>query len=102
MLKNAQESQRLRRHDSQCLTQHYQNFAGVTKTEHATFQPAVAPAVASVIQMTRAICGKMGLENIMADKEIRELSQNTSMNCSVRLWRNVFRIHDSSWCDTFA
>jgi uncharacterized membrane protein len=35
--------------------------------------------ITKLIQMTRAICGKMGLENIMADKEIRELSQNTSI-----------------------
>jgi hypothetical protein len=32
-----------------------------------------------VLQMVRAICGRMGLENIVADKEIRELSQNTSI-----------------------
>jgi hypothetical protein len=36
--------------------------------------------ITKLIQMTRAICGKMGLENIMADKEIRELSQNTSID----------------------
>jgi hypothetical protein len=35
--------------------------------------------ITKLIQMTRAICEKMGLENIMADKEIRELSQNTSI-----------------------
>jgi uncharacterized membrane protein len=35
--------------------------------------------ITKLIQMTRAICGKMGLENIMADMEIRELSQNTSI-----------------------
>jgi uncharacterized membrane protein len=35
--------------------------------------------ITKLIQMTRAICGKMGLENIMADKEIREFSQNTSI-----------------------
>lgn len=29
--------------------------------------------------MVRAICGLMGLNNIMEDKEIRELSQNTSI-----------------------
>jgi hypothetical protein len=29
--------------------------------------------------MVRAICGHMGLQNIMADREIRELSQNTSI-----------------------
>jgi uncharacterized membrane protein len=35
--------------------------------------------ITKLIQMTRAICGKMGLENIMADNEIREFSQNTSI-----------------------
>jgi uncharacterized membrane protein len=33
--------------------------------------------ITKVLQMVRAICGRMGLENIVADKEIRELSQNT-------------------------
>jgi hypothetical protein len=28
--------------------------------------------------MVRAICGHIGLQNIMADTEIRELSQDTS------------------------
>ena len=32
-----------------------------------------------MLQMVRAICGQMGLHNIMADKEIRDLSQNTSI-----------------------
>ena len=35
--------------------------------------------ITKVLQMVRAICGRMGLENIVADKEIRELSQNTSI-----------------------
>jgi uncharacterized membrane protein len=35
--------------------------------------------ITKVLQMVRAVCGKMGLENIVADKEIRELSQNTSI-----------------------
>jgi hypothetical protein len=29
--------------------------------------------------MVRAICGHLGLQNIMAGKEIRELNQNTSI-----------------------
>jgi hypothetical protein len=29
--------------------------------------------------MVRAICERMGLQNIMADKEIGELSENTSI-----------------------
>ena len=32
-----------------------------------------------MLQMVRAICGHMGLQDIMADMEIRELSQNTSI-----------------------
>ena len=35
--------------------------------------------ITKVLQMVRAICGHMGLQNIMADQEIRELSQNTSV-----------------------
>jgi uncharacterized membrane protein len=35
--------------------------------------------ITKVLQMVRAICGHLGLQNIMADKEIRELSQNTSI-----------------------
>ena len=35
--------------------------------------------ITKLLQMVRAICGHMGLQNIMADKEIRELSQNTSI-----------------------
>jgi uncharacterized membrane protein len=35
--------------------------------------------ITKLLQMVRAICGKMGLEDIMADKEIRELTQNTSI-----------------------
>jgi uncharacterized membrane protein len=35
--------------------------------------------ITKVLQMVRAICGHMGLQNIMEDKEIRELSQNTSI-----------------------
>jgi uncharacterized membrane protein len=35
--------------------------------------------ITKLLQMVRAICGHLGLQNIMADKEIRELSQNTSI-----------------------
>jgi hypothetical protein len=35
--------------------------------------------ITKLLQMVRAICGKMGLQNIMADKEIGELSQTTSI-----------------------
>jgi uncharacterized membrane protein len=35
--------------------------------------------ITKVLQMVRAMCGQMGLQNIIADKEIRELSQNTSI-----------------------
>src|SRR6202022_1617589 len=35
--------------------------------------------ITKVLQMVRAICGHMGLQNIMADREIRELSQDTSI-----------------------
>jgi uncharacterized membrane protein len=35
--------------------------------------------ITKVLQMVRAICGHLGLKNIMADNEIRELSQNTSI-----------------------
>ena len=35
--------------------------------------------ITKVLQMVRAICGHMGLQNIMADTEIRELSQDTSI-----------------------
>ena len=35
--------------------------------------------IVELLQMVRAICGQMGLQNIMADKEIRDLSQNTSI-----------------------
>jgi uncharacterized membrane protein len=35
--------------------------------------------ITKVLQMVHAICGHMGLQNIMADKEIRELSQPTSI-----------------------
>ena len=35
--------------------------------------------ITKLLQMVRAICGQMGLQNIMADKEIRDLSQNTSI-----------------------
>jgi uncharacterized membrane protein len=35
--------------------------------------------ITKVLQMVRAICGHMGLQDIMADKEIRELSQTTSI-----------------------
>jgi uncharacterized membrane protein len=35
--------------------------------------------ITKLLQMVRAICGHMGLQNIMADTEIRDLSQNTSI-----------------------
>jgi uncharacterized membrane protein len=35
--------------------------------------------ITKLLQMVRAICGKMGLQDIMADQEIRELTQNTSI-----------------------
>jgi uncharacterized membrane protein len=35
--------------------------------------------ITKVLQMVRAICGHMGLKDIMGDKEIRELSQTTSI-----------------------
>jgi uncharacterized membrane protein len=35
--------------------------------------------ITKLLQMVRAICGRMGLNNIMEDEEIRELSQNTSI-----------------------
>jgi uncharacterized membrane protein len=35
--------------------------------------------ITKVLQMVRAVCGHLGLQNIMADKEIRELSENTSV-----------------------
>ena len=35
--------------------------------------------ITKLLQMVRALCGHMGLQNIMADKEIRDLSQNTSI-----------------------
>ena len=35
--------------------------------------------ITKVLQMVRAICGHLGLQDIMADAEIRELSQNTSI-----------------------
>jgi uncharacterized membrane protein len=35
--------------------------------------------ITTVLQMVRAICGHMGLQNIVADKDIRELSKNTSI-----------------------
>jgi uncharacterized membrane protein len=35
--------------------------------------------ITKVLQMVRAICGHMGLQNIIDDNEIRELSQNTSI-----------------------
>src|ERR1700723_1568036 len=35
--------------------------------------------ITKVLQMVRAICGHMGLQNIMADREIRELSETTSI-----------------------
>jgi uncharacterized membrane protein len=35
--------------------------------------------VTKLLQMVRAICGQMGLKNVTEDKEIRELSQNTSI-----------------------
>jgi uncharacterized membrane protein len=35
--------------------------------------------ITKVLQMVRAICGHMGLKDIMADRDIHELSQNTSI-----------------------
>jgi uncharacterized membrane protein len=35
--------------------------------------------ITKVLQMVRAICGHMGLKDIMGDMEIRELSQTTSI-----------------------
>jgi uncharacterized membrane protein len=35
--------------------------------------------ITKVLQMVRAICEQMGLQKIIADPEIRELSQNTSV-----------------------
>jgi uncharacterized membrane protein len=35
--------------------------------------------ITKLLQMVRAICANMGLQNIMADKEINELSQSTSI-----------------------
>jgi len=35
--------------------------------------------ITTVLRMVRAICGHMGLESITADKDIRELSQDTSI-----------------------
>jgi uncharacterized membrane protein len=35
--------------------------------------------ITKVLQMVRAICGHIGLKNIMEDKEVGELSQNTSI-----------------------
>jgi uncharacterized membrane protein len=35
--------------------------------------------ITKVLQMNRAICGHLGLKDIMADGDIRELSQNTSI-----------------------
>jgi uncharacterized membrane protein len=35
--------------------------------------------ITTLLQMVRAICGHMGLQNIAADKDISELSQDTSI-----------------------
>jgi uncharacterized membrane protein len=35
--------------------------------------------ITKLLQMVSEICGQMGLQNIIADKEIRDLSQNTSI-----------------------
>jgi D-ribose pyranose/furanose isomerase RbsD len=35
--------------------------------------------ITKLLQMVRALCGHMGLQNIMADKEIHDLSQDTSI-----------------------
>ena len=35
--------------------------------------------ITTLLQMVRAICGHMGLQSIVADKDIRELSENTSI-----------------------
>jgi hypothetical protein len=45
--------------------------------------------ITKVIQMVRAICGHMGLQDIMADTEIRDLSQNTSLARTLLLSRLV-------------
>jgi uncharacterized membrane protein len=35
--------------------------------------------ITTLLQMVRAICGRLGLHSIMADKDIRELSKDTSI-----------------------
>jgi uncharacterized membrane protein len=35
--------------------------------------------ITTLMQMVRALCGHMGLHSVAADKDIRELSQNTSI-----------------------
>jgi uncharacterized membrane protein len=35
--------------------------------------------ITKLLQMVRALCGQMGLKDILGDKEIRELSQTTSI-----------------------
>jgi len=42
--------------------------------------------ITKLLQMVRALCGHMGLQNIMADKEIRDLSQNTSIESLSQTW----------------
>ena len=35
--------------------------------------------ITTLLQMVRAICGRMGLQGIVEDKDVRELSKNTSI-----------------------
>jgi uncharacterized membrane protein len=44
--------------------------------------------ITTLLQMVRAICGHMGLQSIVADKEIRELSKNTSIESLSRTLEN--------------
>ena len=39
----------------------------------------VEKEITTLLQMVRSICGHMGLQSIAADKEIRELTRNTSI-----------------------
>jgi uncharacterized membrane protein len=49
--------------------------------DHLNLQVDLLPEqeITKLLQMVSAICGHLGLQNIMADKEIRELSENTSI-----------------------
>jgi len=40
-----------------------------------------------VLQMVRAICRHSGLQNIMADKEVREVSENSSIESLSQHWK---------------